>query len=402
MAGRRRARLLGGAQVVHAVEEHPVPDQVHAAAARPRSRTAARVVGSDRASSVDRHDRRPPPVCPCLAREARPPLDVARARRTRSTPGTRRASRPPRAPARRCTGRASSVAGRPRGDRLVARARLPTARGRARHRPAANISAKPLPPSPPVTTVVTRGLRRRRPAELALGVRRRDLARERLVRAGGREALRARIGRSGARRLGARLGRRGPAVAPRRTPVRARRVGDRRREPREQRVGRDDLGHLERALGRPPRALGREVVRRGDADAALRRRRGRGSPCPRGGVLWWIELEANRVSPPHSCMNRTSTPSARGRLRAASATRRTSSGPMRPVIAPPPAFIPPARISRAPRPARPGTSRARRRGRRDATWPGWPLPQFGVPHSVQSSRPPTASHEPQNSVVMPV
>src|SRR4029453_6651358 len=38
-------------------------------------------------------------------------------------------------------------------------------------------------------------------------------------------------------------------------------------------------------------------------------------------------------------MNRTSTPSARGRFRAVSATRRTSSGPMRPV------FILPARMS---------------------------------------------------------
>ena len=119
-------------------------------------------------------------------------------------------------------------------------------------------------------------------------------------------------------------------------------------------------------------------------------------------VLWWIELEANRVSPPHSCMNRTSTPSARGRLRAASATRRTSSGPMRPVI------VPPRRLHPA-RPHQPRTPSCTFRNLEGdapwptrATWPGWPLPQFGVPHSVQSSRPPTASHEPQNSVVMPV
>ena len=37
-----------------------------------------------------------------------------------------------------------------------------------------------------------------------------------------------------------------------------------------------------------------------------------------------------------------------------------------------------------------------------ATCPGWPLPQLGVPYTVHSSRPPTASHDPQNSVVMPV
>src|SRR6266566_3476676 len=32
---------------------------------------------------------------------------------------------------------------------------------------------------------------------------------------------------------------------------------------------------------------------------------------------------------------------------------------------------------------------------------GWPLPQFGVPHSVHSSREQIASSEFQNSVVMP-
>src|ERR1700683_2820688 len=42
-----------------------------------------------------------------------------------------------------------------------------------------------------------------------------------------------------------------------------------------------------------------------------------------------------------------------------------------------------------------------------APWPvpitccGWPLPQFGVPHSVHSSREQIASSEFQNSVVMP-
>ena len=44
----------------------------------------------------------------------------------------------------------------------------------------------------------------------------------------------------------------------------------------------------------------------------------------------------------------------------------------------------------------------------DAPWPvpivciGWPLPQFGVPHKTHSSAPQIASHEFQNSVVMPL
>jgi hypothetical protein len=33
---------------------------------------------------------------------------------------------------------------------------------------------------------------------------------------------------------------------------------------------------------------------------------------------------------------------------------------------------------------------------------GWPLPQFGVPHSVQSSGPQIASQLDQNSVVIPL
>src|SRR5580700_7555485 len=44
----------------------------------------------------------------------------------------------------------------------------------------------------------------------------------------------------------------------------------------------------------------------------------------------------------------------------------------------------------------------------EAPWPvpitciGWPLPQFGVPQSTQSSAFEIASHEFQNSVVMPL
>src|SRR5688500_9501764 len=43
-----------------------------------------------------------------------------------------------------------------------------------------------------------------------------------------------------------------------------------------------------------------------------------------------MDESANRVRPPHSCMNRTSTPSAWTASKAASATALTSSGPIRP------------------------------------------------------------------------
>ncbi len=52
--------------------------------------------------------------------------------------------------------------------------------------------------------------------------------------------------------------------------------------------------------------------------------------------------------------------------------------------------------------------RALRNRAGDAPWPvpivciGWPFPQFGVPHSVQCSRSQIASHEFQNSVVIPL
>ena len=36
------------------------------------------------------------------------------------------------------------------------------------------------------------------------------------------------------------------------------------------------------------------------------------------------------------------------------------------------------------------------------TWPGWPLPQLGVPHIFHSLAEHTASQEPQNSGVIPV
>ncbi len=36
-----------------------------------------------------------------------------------------------------------------------------------------------------------------------------------------------------------------------------------------------------------------------------------------------------------------------------------------------------------------------------AVWPGWPLPQFGVPQTAHSSRLPTASHDDQKSTVFP-
>ena len=84
-------------------------------------------------------------------------------------------------------------------------------------------------------------------------------------------------------------------------------------------------------------------------------------------VLWWIADEAKRVSPPHACMNKTSTPSAPGSSSAAAATRRISSGPMMPGISP------------APPPGRPGTGRERPRDRRGRPATAGPCRSSGCP-----------------------
>ena len=55
-------------------------------------------------------------------------------------------------------------------------------------------------------------------------------------------------------------------------------------------------------------------------------------PVSSAHVLWWMDELANRVRPPHWCISRTSTPSARGRSNAASAVCRTASGPSNPAI----------------------------------------------------------------------
>ena len=137
------------------------------------------------------------------------------------------------------------------------------------------------------------------------------------------------------------------------------------------------------------RALGRALVRRRHADATRSTPRGPAGRCPPAFVLWWISLLANRVSPPHSCMNSTSTPSTPDSSSAASATGANPSAPEQLGHQRTPTWTLRNRAGEAPCPTRP-------------TCPGWPLPQLGVPHTTQSSRPPTASHEPQNSGASPV
>ena len=265
---------------------------------------------------------------------------------------------------------------RSRGDReatALSAARLPTAAGSSSLRPAANTSAKPLPPSGPVTTVVTEacddGAQQNWPSRVRDG----DLARERLVGAGGREPLGASrdelgdgLGAFGGRGLGRGLverlglgGRRG------------------RREPREQRVGRDHGRHLERALGRPQRALGREVVRGRDADAPL----GHDANADPGVLAVRALVDRARGEPrePAPLVHEQDLDTVRarqvqGRVRDAAdlvgpdETRHRLSAR--------------AHISRAPRAARPGTSRARRHGRHGR--PGQAAPS-------RSSAYPTAS-----------
>ena len=153
-------------------------------------------------------------------------------------------------------------------------------------------------------------------------------------------------------------------------------TGARGARPGNMRVGRDDARPSparSRPPGARPRARSRSSRRRRSGPS---RPRGRGGPCPRATCSGGSTLEAKRVSPPHSCRKRTSTPSAPGSSSAAFATRRTSSGP----------------IDARHQPRTPSCTSRNRAG--DAPWPtratcpGWPLPQFGVPHRVQSSRPP--------------
>ena len=265
-----------------------------------------------------------------------------------------------------------------RGDReatALSAARLPTAAGSSSSRPAANASAKPLPPSGPDTTVVTEacedGAQQNWPSVLAIATSLASVSyAPAAVKPSGHisDELRDGLGAFGGRGLGRRLVER--VVLGRRR---------RRREPREQRVGRDDGRHLERALGRPPRALGGEVVRRRDADAALGDDadadprvlavgalvdRARGEPREPAPLVHEQDLDAVRAR------------QAQGRLGDAADLVRPDETRHRPA---PAAFIPPARISRAPRPARSGTARATRRGRRARPGPAGPCRSSACP-----------------------
>ena len=169
-------------------EEHPVADQIHAG---PRhalevERETERPLGQG--VVVDRHDRGRH-LLPLLAREARAPL----VQRPPAEPDPRQEPDERRDRRRLQDDRVAAgvdVARRSRGDRLV---RGPLADGRGVELvPSGREHLREAAPA--VRAGHDRrhgGLRRRRPAELALGVGDRDLARERLVRAGGREALRA-------------------------------------------------------------------------------------------------------------------------------------------------------------------------------------------------------------------
>ncbi len=77
------------------------------------------------------------------------------------------------------------------------------------------------------------------------------------------------------------------------------------------------------------------------------------SPVSSRAMLWWISELANRVSPPDSCINSTSTSSAPRTDNAPSAILRNSSGPS----------TSGAPLTRAPPPARCGSAPERRRGR---------------------------------------
>ncbi len=107
-------------------------------------------------------------------------------------------------------------------------------------------------------------------------------------------------------------------------------------------------------------------------------------------VLWVMEELANRVRPPHSCTSSTSTPSDTGQAERGIGDRAEAVGADRSGHQPrTPTWTSRNRAGEAPWPTR-------------ATWPGWPFPQLGVPHTTQSSRPAIASHDPQNSGVIPV
>ena len=258
-------------------------------------------------------------------------------------------------------------------------------RGRRRPRRPRRSRRTRCPPSPPDHHRGQRRLRGRRPAELSLGVRDAELDRLRLVRARGGEPGRAPPDQRRPPR------RRAPPARQSGGPVEVAidlgHVGG-GRQARPQRVGRHDLRHLLGALRGLERALRGEVVGRGhahavlrdDADAQLRVLAeralvdlGLGEPREPAPVVHEQDLDAVHAVEPERGLGH----------------RAEAVGPDQPRHQRTPTWTSRNRAGDAPCPTRP-------------TWPGCPFPQFGVPQTTHSSRPPTASHEPQNSGVSPV
>ena len=279
------------------------------------------------------------------------------------------------------------VAGRPRGDRLVrgpppdrrrvdARRRRPRTPRRTRCR--RRRRSRPWSPRPARTA----------PSRTGPRVRDGDLARERLERAGGREPLGAL--RRRARRRPPPARRAWSTPWPRRTG-RCSGDGRGRREAGEQRVGRRRRSAISSALSAARRAPSGEksfVPATPIRPSATTRTR-----MP--GVLPVRALVDRARREP-----REPAPFVHEQDLDAVGARQLERG-----LRDAPDLVGPDEPRHQPRhpdSGRCGTARATAPWPTRATWPGWPLPQFGVPHSVQSSRPPTASHEPQNSVVMPV
>ncbi len=383
VARRPLARLPGGAQVVHGVPEDAALDEVDA-----RPADALEVERDARASRAPRRRRRwsrPP------RRRARPrgPTGTsvpppATARRTRSRRGSRRAWRRPRARARRCAGRARGP-GAP-GRRPPCRpARRPISAGSSSSTPGANTSANPLPPSPPPITVVTDaivvGAQQNWPSVFATATSLAVVSNAPaaanpdghaptssatpFARRSGVVAAVASSKReaSTTSSRGARPGNSGSGAT---TPAISRALSAARRAPSGEksfvaatpdRPGRDHPDAEPRVLA--PRALMDRA--RGEA----------GEPSPlvqeehldpvRAGDLQRRVRDAPDLVGADDAGHQPRTPTC---------TPRNLAGD-------------------APCPTR-------------AVCPGCPFPQLGVPHRVQSSRPPTASHERQNSVVIPV
>ena len=229
-----------------------------------------------------------------------------------------------------------------------------------------------------------RGLRRRGPASLALGVGQAQLQRDGLVCTRRREPVGAGADEPGDG-VGAGLG--GGVGGSLEESVAGGNVGH-RRQAWPERVGTDDLGHLLGALGGGARPVGCGVVGRRDAHPAVGHhtdpqagvfaRRALvdlalGEPRQRAPLVHEQDLD---IVDPTQCQGGIGDPPE-------------PVGPHQARHQRTPTWTLRNRAGDAPCPTRP-------------TCPGWPLPQFGVPQTTQSSAPPTASHAPQNSGASPV